>query len=217
VYVVDDDPRVLKALKRLLTEAGFDVTTFSQGRQFLDRPPHPGPACLILDMCMPELTGLELQRRVAAIDRSLSIVFISGHDDVPASVHAMKAGAIDFLVKPIEGTHLIGAVTQALASSAEALRAHAERDKFLTCIRRLSLRERQVGARVIQGTPNRQIGWELGITERTVKVHRARLMQKLQVQSVAELVRLLERLHASLEAAPDFEEAFAAGSPTSTT
>jgi FixJ family two-component response regulator len=154
---------------------------------------------------MPELTGLELQRRLAS-NGSLRIVFITGHGDVPTSADAMKAGALDFLTKPLEADALISTVTRALDSSAQSWRAHAERDGFLTRIRLLSARERQVGAFVVRGRLNKQIAWELGISERTVKVHRARLMQKLQVRSVAELARLVERFDASLEPTPELEE-----------
>lgn len=206
VYVVDDDAGVRQALNRLLSAAGFEVTTFSDGLDFLTCPRHAGPACLLLDQRMPQLTGLELQRRISARNGSLSIVFITGHGDVPTSVDAMKAGAVDFLMKPIEADELMGAVMRALAWSAQAWRAHAERDEFLTRIRLLSARERQVGAGVLRGTLNKQIGGELGITERTVKVHRARLMQKLGVQSVAELARLVERLRASLDNVPERED-----------
>jgi FixJ family two-component response regulator len=193
VFIVDDDEAVLTALKRLLTSAGLAVETFSSARRFLEYRPHDIPSCVVLDQRMPELTGLELQRKVHALDGALSIVFLSGHGDVPTSVQAMKNGAVDFLTKPVDGDLLIDAVKRGLMRSASALNTMHERDEFLARLALLTPRERQVGTLVIRGLLNKQIAWELGTAEKTVKAHRARVMQKLAVGSVAELARIAER------------------------
>jgi FixJ family two-component response regulator len=193
VFIVDDDEAVLLALKRLLTCAGLRVETFASARTFLAHRPHDQPSCAVLDLCMPELTGLEIQRRIHDTDDALSIVFLTGHGDVPTSVQAMKAGAVDFLTKPVDGDLLIDAVKRALMRSHAALDVKRERVAFLARLALLTPRERQVGTLVIQGLLNKQIAWELGTAEKTVKAHRARVMQKLAVGSVAELARLAER------------------------
>jgi len=193
VFIVDDDEAVLTALKRLLTSAGLSVETFSSARTFLDHLPHDLPSCVVLDQRMPELSGLEIQRRIHERDGALSIVFLTGHGDVPTSVQAMKNGAVDFLTKPVDGDLLIDAVKRALMSSVDALNTIRERDGFLARLALLTPRERQVGSLVIRGLLNKQIAWELGTAEKTVKAHRARVMQKLAVGSVAELARIAER------------------------
>jgi FixJ family two-component response regulator len=193
VFIVDDDEAVLTALKRLLAGEGFVVETFSSASAFLEREPHDGPYCLVLDQRMPGVTGLELQRRILETDGALSVVFLTGHGDVPTSVAAMKAGAVDFLIKPVDGDLLIDAVRRALMRSDDALQARRERDEFLARLVLLTPRERQVGTLVLQGLLNKQIAWELGTALKTVKTHRARMMQKLAVGSVAELARLAER------------------------
>jgi FixJ family two-component response regulator len=193
VFIVDDDEAVLTALKRLLASAGLSVETFSSARTFLEYRPHDIPSCMVLDLRMPELSGLELQRTIHELDGALSIVFLTGHGDVPTSVQAMKNGAVDFLTKPVDGDLLIAAVEGALMRSANALNTIRERDGFLARLKLLTPRERQVGTLVIRGLLNKQIAWELGTAEKTVKAHRARVMQKLAVGSVAELARIAER------------------------
>jgi FixJ family two-component response regulator len=193
VFIVDDDEAVLTALKRLLTCAGLSIETFSSAPTFLEQGPHDQPSCAVLDLCMPELTGLEIQQRIHDTDEALAIVFLTGHGDVPTSVQAMKAGAVDFLTKPVDGDLLVAAVNRGLTRSRLALEIKRERQAFLVRIAQLTPRERQVGTLVIQGLLNKQIAWELGTAEKTVKAHRARVMQKLAVGSVAELARLAER------------------------
>jgi FixJ family two-component response regulator len=193
VFIVDDDEAVLTALKRLLAAEGFLVETFSSASAFLGREAHDGPYCLVLDQRMPGVTGLELQQRTLETDGALCVVFLTGHGDIPTSVAAMKAGAVDFLTKPVDGDLLIDAVRRALLRSDDALDARRERDEFLARLLLLTPRERQVGTLVIQGLLNKQIAWELGTALKTVKTHRARMMQKLAVGSVAELARLAER------------------------
>jgi FixJ family two-component response regulator len=193
VFIVDDDEAVLTALKRLLAAEGFNVETFASASAFLTRDSHDGPYCLVLDQRMPGVTGLELQQSTLETDGALCVVFLTGHGDVPTSVAAMKAGAVDFLTKPVDGTLLIDAVQRALMRSDDALRARHERDEFLKRLVLLTPREKQVGTLVIQGLLNKQIAWELGTAVKTVKTHRARMMQKLAVGSVAELARLAER------------------------
>jgi FixJ family two-component response regulator len=196
VWVVDDDESVRVALRRLLTSAGFNVTAFPSATAFIEQSAEGTPACLVLDQRMPDVSGLELQRTINRRDSATSIIFITGHADVRASVEAMKAGAVDFLMKPVEEDALIDAVTRALGRSAHLLDTHRERDTFLQRCARLTPRERDVARLVLHGLLNKQIAGQLGIAEKTVKVHRGRLMQKLAVTSVAELVRLAERTHA---------------------
>ena len=192
VLVVDDDPSVRKGLSRLLASADYAVEAFASAREFLAREPHPGPCCLVLDLRMPGLTGMELQEMLTATGRRMSIVFVTGHADVPTSVKAMKAGAVDLLTKPVDVQDLIAA-NQRAETRDERERATETR---LAEIRRrvgmLTAREVEVFARVVTGMLNKQIGAALGIGEKTVKVHRARVMEKMQAGSVAELVRLAD-------------------------
>jgi FixJ family two-component response regulator len=193
VFVVDDDAAVRKALTRLLTAAGLSVESFDSARAFLDRAPAEGPVCLVLDQRLPGLSGLDLQKKLAAEDQSTSVVFLTAHGDVELSVQAMKGGAADFLSKPIEGGRLLDAVRAALEKSAAALDERRQRQDFLARLALLTPRERQVARYVVEGLLNKQIAAELGIAEKTIKVHRGRVMQKLAVGSVAELARLAER------------------------
>jgi len=201
VFVVDDDQMVRRALARLLSLTGFDVETYDSARAFLGRAPHEGPACAIIDQKMPGTTGLELQ---VALERrrreqGLTIVFLTGYGDVATSVRAMKAGAFDFLTKPIHDKPLVETVRRALDESERLLGAARERLVFLSRMQRLTLRERQVCALVVDGLLNKQVAWKIGITEKTVKIHRAHVMGKLEVNSVAELSRLIERTGALAE------------------
>jgi FixJ family two-component response regulator len=193
VYVIDDDPAVLKALTRLLGTAGLPVRAYLSPHAFLEDDEARGSGCLVLDLCLPGLNGLELQRELAAAGRDSAIVFITGHGDVPTSVRAMKAGAVDFLTKPFDDQDLLGAVRSALRRAAGARKVHEERQVVERRLATLTARERQVLEGVVRGRLNKQIAAELGIVEKTIKVHRARVMTKLGVRSLADLVRLAVR------------------------
>jgi FixJ family two-component response regulator len=193
VFVVDDDRSVLRAIERLLRSTGFSVEAFTSPASFLDRLPYDGVACLVLDMRMPELSGLEVQRAIATKAPSMPTVFLSGASDVHTAATAMRKGAIDFLVKPIDETELLDAVTRALATAAETVERRRAEAEYAQRLARLTRRERQVCELVARGLLNKQIAYELGTSEKTVKVHRARVMQKLEVDSVAALVWLLSR------------------------
>ncbi|MGA7904984.1 MAG: response regulator [Terrimicrobiaceae bacterium] len=193
VFLVDDDPSVRKGLTRLLLSADCFVEVFSSAADFLAREPHTGPACLILDVRMPGLNGLDLQEMLTRQLRDEQIVFITGHADVPMSVHAMKAGAVDFLPKPFDNEALLRAVDNALARSAERTRQRIEQNSVRSRFDELTPREFEVLQFVIAGLLNKQIGAELGVAEKTIKVHRGHMTEKLGVKSVAELVRLAEK------------------------
>ena len=190
VFVVDDDASVRKSLARLLKAAGYEAETFASVRDFLARRPHDGPCCLVLDVRMPGLTGLDLQEALRAAGQRLSIVFITGYRDVPVSVKAMKGGAVDFLTKPVDEETLLGAIQQAVARTLADRRQQARVTEIRNRIATLTPREAAVFALVVTGMLNKQIGSELGIGEKTVKVHRARVMEKMRAGSLAELVRL---------------------------
>jgi FixJ family two-component response regulator len=195
VFVVDDDPSVRKSLARLLTSTGHRVDTFPSAGEFLRRKGQPpGAACVILDLSMPEVDGLELQAQLREISPTLPVVFASGHGEVPDSVQAMKLGAVDFLTKPIDETQLLSAVARALALDEERAQAEAARMALAKRQGRLTPRERQVFSLVVTGMLNKQIAGRLGASERTIKAHRARVMQKMQANSVAALVRMADRL-----------------------
>jgi FixJ family two-component response regulator len=189
---VDDDPSVRKALTRLLTSSGYAVEAFASAGEFLAREPHPGPSCLVLDVRMPGLTGLELQERLVAGGRRMSIVFVTGHVDVPKSVQAMKGGAVDLLTKPVDAKDLIAAVQRCVAKSTQDVSTAARVAEVQRRVKTLTAREVEVFALVVTGMLNKQIAAALGIGEKTVKVHRARVMEKMQAGSVAELVRLAD-------------------------
>jgi FixJ family two-component response regulator len=194
VFLVDDDSSVRRALARLIKSAGYQVQIFASAREFLDRKPDETvPACLVLDVRMPGLSGIDLQRELTLTNLVLPIIFITGHGDIPMTVKAMKAGAVDFLPKPVRDADLLRAIEQALT---RARREGAERKELEDIQRRidnLTAREREVMSLVVKGWLNKQIAVELGTVEKTIKVHRARVMDKMQVDSVAELVRLAER------------------------
>jgi FixJ family two-component response regulator len=190
VFVVDDDASVRKSLARLVKAAGYEAETFASVRDFLARRPHEGPCCLVLDVRMPGLSGLDLQEALKAAGQRLAIVFITGHRDVPVSVKAMKGGAVDFLTKPVDERTLLGAIEQAVARTLADRRQQARVMEIRGRITTLTPREAAVFALVVTGMLNKQIGSELGIAEKTVKVHRARVMEKMRAGSLAELVRL---------------------------
>ena len=192
VLVVDDDPSVRKSLSRLLASAGYTVEVFASAREFLARAPHPGPRCLVLDVRMPGLTGIELQELLAATGRRMSIVFVTGHADVRTSVTAMKAGAVDLLTKPVDVKDLIAAIRRAVTRDTHERASETRLAEVKRRVGMLTAREVEVFARVVTGMLNKQIGAALGIGEKTVKVHRARVMEKMQAGSVAELVRLAD-------------------------
>jgi FixJ family two-component response regulator len=196
VFIVDDDASVRRALTRLIKSAGYPVQAFASARDFLEywRANDQNPGCLVLDVRMPGLSGLDLQHELQAANTLLPIIFITGHGDIPMSVKAMKEGAVDFLPKPVTEKDLLRAIEQALA---RASHDHAERLEFEEIQSRLTSltpREREVMALVVRGLLNKQIAFELGTVEKTVKVHRARVIQKMKVQSLAELVRLAEKV-----------------------
>jgi FixJ family two-component response regulator len=196
VFIVDDDASVRRALTRLIKSAGYPVQAFASARDFLEywRANDQNPSCLVLDVRMPGLSGLDLQHELQAANTLLPIIFITGHGDIPMSVKAMKEGAVDFLPKPVTEKDLLRAIDQALA---RASHDHAERLEFeeiQSRLTRLTPREREVMTLVVRGLLNKQIAFELGTVEKTVKVHRARVIQKMKVQSLAELVRLAEKV-----------------------
>jgi FixJ family two-component response regulator len=192
VSVVDDDPSVRRSLARLVKGAGYRVEAYASAHEFLARPPEEGPACLLLDVRMPGLTGLDLQETLAIAAHSTSIVFITGYRDVRASVKAMKAGAVDFLTKPVDDEELLGAIERAVA---RASAARVEEDRVTEIrerIKTLTPREAEVFALVVTGMLNKQIAFDLGVSEKMVKVHRGRVMEKMRARSLAELVRLAD-------------------------
>jgi FixJ family two-component response regulator len=190
VFVVDDDASVRKSLVRLIKAAGYEAEAFGSVGDFLARRPYDGPCCLVLDVRMPGRTGLDLQEALRAAGRRLSIVFITGHRDVPVSVKAMKGGAVDFLTKPVDEGTLLGAIEQAVARTLADRQRQARQTEIQKRIASLTPREAAVFALVVTGMLNKQIGSELGIGEKTVKVHRGRVMEKMQAGSLADLVRL---------------------------
>jgi FixJ family two-component response regulator len=192
VFVVDDDPSVRRSLARLIGSAGYAVEAFASAREFLARERYADPCCLVLDVRMPGLTGLDLQEALAAAGRRMSIVFVTGHIDVPGSVRAMKHGAVDLLTKPIDAKDLLAAVQGALARDLRDRAAEARLASIQERIKMLTPRETEVFAFVVTGMLNKQIALELGVVEKTIKVHRARVMEKMRVSSVAELVRLAD-------------------------
>jgi len=194
VYIVDDDAGIGRALCRLVRAIGLDAVAFSSAQAFLDHPRSTGPACLVLDVRMPGLGGLDLQARLEEARHTLPIVFITGHGSVPTSVRAMKGGAVDFLQKPFNEDELIAAVQRALTLSRQAHSVATARAEIDRRLRTLTPREREVMALVVKGLLNKQIAGELGAAEKTVKVHRGRVMHKMQADSVADLVHMAERI-----------------------
>ena len=190
VSVVDDDALVLRSLGRLLQSAGYAVQTFSSAEDFLVYPDGGAPGCIVVDLSMPDFSGLELQQALMKKQARRPVVFISGRGTVATSVDAMKAGAVDFLTKPIDETTLLGAVRAAIEKDRAAREARAARVAIEDRLATLTPREHDVLQLVVAGRLNKQIGAELGTAEKTVKVHRARMMRKMQVDSLADLVRL---------------------------
>jgi FixJ family two-component response regulator len=194
VFVVDDDISVRESLESLIRCEGWQPEIFASAQEFLARPRAIVPSCLVLDFFLPGLNGLEVQRRVAVERTDMPIIFITGYRDVPVTVQAMKAGAVEFLTKPFGNDALLSAIRSALERSQAALSREAETRLLRTRFTSLSPRERQVMALVVSGLLNKQIGWELGISEITVKAHRGKVMQKMKADSLADLVRMAAKL-----------------------
>jgi len=201
VFIVDDAREVRLGLSRLLAAAGYRVRAFESAACFLQEHDVEAPGCLLLDVCMPGLSGLELQHSLVGSPGARPIVFLTGRGDVQTSVHAMKEGAVDFLTKPVDDQELFAAVDQALKRDAEQRLERAIRDTIQRRLAMLTPRERQVMAHVIRGRLNKQIAADLGTGEKTVKVHRARVMSKMVARSVAELVQLAARVGVGVEPA----------------
>lgn len=197
VFVVDDDRALLTAIERVLCSSGHCVQTFTSPAFFMEQLPYDGPACLVLDLRMPELSGLDVQEWLAFKGITMPTVFLSGESDVRSTARAMRKGAVDFLVKPVDEHDLLAAVSRALAAAVEGRRRRREEDQSIQRLSRLTRRERQVCELIARGLLNKQIAYELGTSEKTIKVHRGHVMRKLEVDSVAGLVWLLSRLPAS--------------------
>jgi FixJ family two-component response regulator len=194
VFVVDNDIFVRESLESLINWGGWQSETFASGHEFLARSRHPVPSCLVLNVSLPDLNGLDLQKRVAVERPNTPIIFITDQSDVYTSVQAMKAGAVEFLIKPFADDILLGAIQECLNRSCAALSRDAEIRALRNSYARLSHRERQVMALVVSGLLNKQVGAELGISEITVKAHRGQVMQKMKAESFADLVRMAMRL-----------------------
>ena len=194
VFVVDDDISVRESLESMLTFAGWQPEAFASAAEFLARPRTTGPSCLVLDVSLPDLNGLELQKLVASERTDMPIIFITGHGDVPMTVQAMKGGAVEFLTKPFDDEVLLNAIQQAIKHSAAVLDDEAELSELRSDYESLTPRERDVMKLVVAGMLNKQIGLKLDISEITVKAHRGKMMQKMKADSVAELVKTAVRL-----------------------
>jgi FixJ family two-component response regulator len=198
VFVIDDDMSVRESLEALIAFTGRPVRTFASAQAFLDCARKPAPGCLVLDVSLPDLNGLELQERLANDEIELPIVFITGHGDVPMSVRAMKAGAVEFLTKPLDEAALLAAIADAIERSRTTIAAHSSQERLREDYARLTSRERQVMAFITAGLLNKQVAGELGISEITVKAHRGQVMRKMHARSFAELVNMASVLELSL-------------------
>jgi FixJ family two-component response regulator len=195
VFVVDDDESVRDAVKRLIASVGLRVETFGSTREFLNSKRPQAPACLVLDVRLPDASGLELQRDLAAAHVQIPIIFITGHADIPMSVRAMKAGAVEFLTKPFRGQELLDAIQEAIVKDRVAWNERAEMAELQARYDSLTPREKEVLKLVASGLLNKQIGAKLGTSELTIKTHRGRVMEKMQADSLADLVRMSEKLN----------------------
>jgi FixJ family two-component response regulator len=197
VFVVDDDQYVCESLVSLIRSAGLGVTTFASAQQFLDSSRASIPSCLVLDVKLPGLSGLDLQKRLAEVNIDIPIVFITGHGDIPMSVRAMKAGAVEFLTKPFRDQDLLDAISQALKRDRAARERQAEMSDLLRRYDSLTPREREVMQLVVSGLLNKQAAARLSTSEITIKVHRGQVMQKMQAESLADLVKMSEKIASS--------------------
>jgi FixJ family two-component response regulator len=194
VFVVDDDVSVREALRNLLLSVGLQVRTFETAQQFLAEEKPDAPGCLVLDVRLPGLSGLDLQRELAKAGIEIPIVFMTGHGDIPMSVRAMKAGAVEFLTKPFRDQDLLDAVQEAIAGNREARAQQRQIAELRARYDSLTAREREVMMLVVRGLPNKEIAAQLGTTDATVKLHRGRAMRKMQANSLADLIRMVEKL-----------------------
>ena len=194
IAIVDDDPSARRGLQRLIRSAGWKVETFASAKEFLARPRTESPNCVLLDLQLPDLSGLDLQKRMAEIGLDVPIVFLTGHGNIPASVQAMKAGAIEFLTKPPDEQELLRAIQEAVERGRRARQQHVEMSELRGRYESLTAREQEVMQQVISGMLNKQIAAELKITEDTVKFHRGNIMRKMRADSFADLVRMAESL-----------------------
>ena len=195
VFVVDDDPSIRESLSLLLSSAGYSVATFASAKEFLESEHSTsGPACLVLDVKMPGISGLDLQKELTSRNYAIPVIFITGHGDIPMSVQAMKKGAVDFLSKPFDDGQLLDAVKVALLKDSQARAGLNEQKHIMQRLDSLTTRENEILTYLITGMLNKQIAYELKISERTVKAHRKQVLDKMDVNSIAELVRLTEKV-----------------------